>query len=131
MEKIDGKQDVKGYLRSLRRIIEDLVAHLGYRNLQHLHFEYKEVDGERVFGAANGGIWWQITVRQIGAGHVLLALIVFQDESWVKMNLSCEPLYGPFKLLFRKELPKLISCCGVDSDSAKYPRVQEVQERSF
>ena len=93
-QKIDGKQDVKAYLRSLRRIIEDLVAHLGYRNLQHLHFEYKEIDGERVFGAANGGIWWQITVRQIGAGHVLLALIVFQDGSWVKMNLSCEPLYG-------------------------------------
>ena len=93
-KKIDGKQDVKAYLRSLRRIIEDLVAHLGYRNLQHLHFEYKEIDGERVFGAANGGIWWQITVRQIGAGHVLLALIVFQDGSWVKMNLSCEPLYG-------------------------------------
>ena len=38
-------------------------------------FEYKEIDGERVFGAANGGIWWQITVRQIGAGHVLLAII--------------------------------------------------------
>ena len=54
-KKIDGKQDVKGYLRSLQRIIEDLVAHLGYLNLQHLHFEYKEIDGERVFGAANGG----------------------------------------------------------------------------
>ncbi len=29
-KKIDGKQDVKGYLRSLQRIIEDLVAYLGY-----------------------------------------------------------------------------------------------------
>ena len=129
--KIDGKQEVKIYLRSLRRIIEDLVAHLGYRNLQHLHFEYKEIDGERVFGAANGGIWWQITVRQIGAGHVLLAIVVFQDGSWVKMSLSCEPLYGPFIFMFRKELLKLISCGGVDSDSAKYRRVQEIQERSF
>jgi hypothetical protein len=101
-KKIDGKQDVKAYLWSLRRIIEDLVAHLGYLNLQHLHFEYKEVDGERVFGAANGGIRWQITVRQIGAGHVLIALIMFQDGSWAKMNLSCEPIYGPFKFLFRK-----------------------------
>ena len=62
-------------------------------------FEYKEIDGERVVGAANGGIWWQITVRQIGAGHVLLALIVFQDGSWVKLSLSCEPIYGPFKTL--------------------------------
>ena len=70
-------------------------------------------------------------MRQIGTGHVLLAIVVFQDGSWVKMNLSCEPLYGQFKFLFRNELPKLISCGGVDSDSAKYPRVQEVQERSF
>ena len=49
-----------------------------------------------IFGAANGGIWWQITVRQIGAGHILVAIVVFQDGFWVKMNLSCEPLYGPF-----------------------------------
>ncbi len=49
--------------------------------------------GERMFGPANGGLWWQITVRKIGEGHVLIALIVFQDDSWVKMNLSCEPLY--------------------------------------
>ncbi len=55
-KKIDGKQEMKVYLRSLLCIIEDLVARLGYRNLQHLHFEYKEIDGERVFGAANGGI---------------------------------------------------------------------------
>jgi hypothetical protein len=33
MEKINGKQDVvKVYLRSLWRILEELVAHLGYRN---------------------------------------------------------------------------------------------------
>jgi hypothetical protein len=128
--KIDGKQDVKVYLRSLRRIIEELVAHLGYRNCQYLHFEYKEINGERVFGAANGGIWWQITVRQIGTGHVLLAIIVFQDGSWVKMNLSCEPLYGEFSSCFEKNFQSDF-LRGVDSDSAKYPRVQEVQERSF
>ena len=32
MEKINGKQDVKVYLRSLWRILEELVAHLGYQN---------------------------------------------------------------------------------------------------
>ena len=130
-KKIDGKQEVKGYLRSLQRIIEDLVAHLGYRNLQHLHFEYKEVDGERVFGAANGGIWWQITVRQIGAGHVLLALIVFQDGSWVKMNLSCEPLYGPIKFLFRNELPKLISCNAKRKERQPYTQERAARRRAM
>ena len=54
---IDGVQDVKVYLRSLREIVEDLLQHLGYRELQYLHFEYQEVDGERMFGPANGGIW--------------------------------------------------------------------------
>ena len=107
----------QNYLRSLRRIIEDLVAHLGYRNLQHLHLQrYKEIDGERVFGAANGGIWWQITLPQIGAGHVLLALIVFQDGSWVKMSLSCEPIYGPLQTkggarMFTSQTRSGLLCC--------------------
>jgi hypothetical protein len=92
---MDGLQEVKLYLRTLRQIIEDLLRHLGYRDLQYLHFEYRECNGERIFGPANGGLWWQITVRKIGQGHVLIALVVFQDGSWVKMNLSCEPLYGP------------------------------------
>ncbi len=42
---------------------------------------------------------WQITVRQIGKGHVLVALIIFQNGSWVKINLSCEPIYGEMDCL--------------------------------
>jgi hypothetical protein len=37
---IDGVQDVKVYLRSLREIVKDLLQHFGYRDLQYLHFEY-------------------------------------------------------------------------------------------
>ena len=92
---MDGLQEVKLYLRTLRQIIEDLLRHLGYRDLQYLHFEYRECNGARIFGPSNGGLWCQITVRKIRQGHVLIALVVFQDGSWVKMNLSCEPLYGP------------------------------------
>jgi hypothetical protein len=87
------------YLRSLKQIIEGILAELGFRNLQYLWFEYREVNGERVFGPANGAIWWQITVRQIGSGHVLIAIVVFQDGSWVRMHLSCEPLYGELVFL--------------------------------
>ena len=93
-KKDDGKQEVKLNLRSLKQIIKGILADLGFRNLQYLWFEYREVSGERIFGPANGAIWWQITVRQIGSGHVLIAIVVFQDGSWVRMNLSCEPLYG-------------------------------------
>ena len=52
-----------------------------------------------MFGSANGGIWLQITVRKIGQGHILVALVVFQNGSWVKMNLTCEPLYGLCRVL--------------------------------
>ena len=98
-KKEDGKQEVTLYLRSLKKIIEGILAELGFRNLQYLWFEYREVNGERVFGPANGAIWWQITVRQIGSGHVLIAIVIFQDGSWVRMNLSCEPLYGELVFL--------------------------------
>ncbi len=92
---MDGLQEVKLYVRNLRHIIEDLLLHLEYRDLQYLHFEQREINGERIFGPANGDIWWQITVGKIGQGHVLIALVEFQDGSWVKMNLTCKPLYGP------------------------------------
>ena len=54
--KDNGKHEVKLYLRSLRQIIEGILAYLGFRNIQYLWFEYREVDGERAFGPANGTI---------------------------------------------------------------------------
>ncbi len=97
--KANDKQEVEAYLRTLKLIIQDILADLGFENLQYLWFEYQEVNGERRYGPANGAIWWQITVRQMGKGHVLVALIIFQDGSWVKINLSCEPIYGEMDYL--------------------------------
>ncbi len=34
-----------------------------------------------------------------GNSHVLVALIIFQDGSWVKMNISCELIYGEMDCL--------------------------------
>jgi len=34
---MDGLQEVKLYLRTLRQIIEDLLWHLGYRDLRCIH----------------------------------------------------------------------------------------------
>ena len=39
--KDNGKQEVKLYLRSLRQIIEGILAYLGFRNIQYLWFEYR------------------------------------------------------------------------------------------
>ncbi len=87
------------YLRSLKQIVEGNLTDLGFKNLQYLWFKYHEVNGERVFEPANGAIWWQITVCQIGSGHVLIVIVIFQDGSWVNMNLSCEPLHGELDCL--------------------------------
>ncbi len=97
---MDGLQEVKLYVRNLQHIIKDLLQHLGYRDLQYLHFEYREMNGGPMFGPATGGIWWQIAVRKIGQDHVLIALVVFQDGSCVKLNLIWEPLYGPCRAYF-------------------------------
>jgi hypothetical protein len=108
--KADGKQEVKAYLKVI-----DNPRHFGGSRIKKypvfLWFECEEMNGERRYGPANGAIWWQITVCQIGKGHVLVALIIFQDGSWVKMNLSCEPIFG--------------------SDLAQHSRECKVQERSF
>ena len=71
-------------------------------------------------------IWWQITVRQIGSGHVLIALVVFQDGSWVRMNLPCEPLYGKldcliwYHFLYSIPLLQLMLCCCFGSYLAQH-----------
>ncbi len=48
------------YLRSLKQIVEGISADLGFENLQYLRLEHREVNGERVFGPANGAIGWQL-----------------------------------------------------------------------
>ena len=56
--KADGKQRANVFLRSPKQIVEGIWADLGFKNLQYLWFEYREVNSERVFGPADGAIWW-------------------------------------------------------------------------
>ena len=51
----DGVQDseVKVYFRLLRQIIADFLLHLGYRDLQYLHFEYREMHGNGQMNACH------------------------------------------------------------------------------
>ena len=68
------------YLRSLKQIVKGT----------------RWRTAKRIFGPANGAIWWQnsrqITVHYKGSGYVI-AVVVFQDGLWMKRNLLCEPLY--------------------------------------
>ena len=86
----DGKQELTLYLRNLIMIVEDLVADPRYNGFQYLSFELLERNGQRVFGPANSGVWWQINARDVGTNIVLVALVVFEDESFAMQ--CCEPL---------------------------------------
>ena len=61
---------------------------------QYLLFELLERNGQRVFKPANSGVWWQISASELGSENVLLAFVVFKDES-IAMH-TCQwtsPLY--------------------------------------
>jgi len=65
----DGEQEVMLIVRLLRQIIEDLLADPRFKDCQYLSFEMLELDGVRVFGAANSGVWWQINSTTAFSGH--------------------------------------------------------------
>jgi hypothetical protein len=76
----DGKQDLTLYLRRLVPIMECLVSDKRFEGHQYLEFDLRERDGFRVFGPANGSVWWQINQERVGADRVLLGLVAFLDD---------------------------------------------------
>ena len=90
----DGKQELKLYLQRLVPIMEDLIADEQFASHQYLSFKRREHDGSRVFGPANGSLWWQINEERVGPNRVLLGLVMFIDESYNKKSMSCEAMYG-------------------------------------
>ena len=90
----DGKQDLTLFLRRLVPIMECLISDKRFAGHQYLEFDLRERDGCRVFGPANGSLWWQINQERVGADRVLLGLVAFLDESYNKKSMSCEGVYG-------------------------------------
>ena len=74
-------------------IIEDLVSDVRYNGHQYLSFELLERNGERVFGPANSGVWWQINACEVGSDNIFLALIVFEDASFATQTFEPQSLY--------------------------------------
>jgi hypothetical protein len=90
----DGDQDVSLIVRSLGVIIQDLVADTQFAGYQYLSYELVERDGVRFFSNANGCVWWQINAHLVGPDHVLLGLVAYTDESWMKKSRTCASVYG-------------------------------------
>ena len=97
----DGEQELVLIIRLLRQIIEDLLADPRFKGCQFLSFEIQERNGVRIFGAANGGVWWQINSLLVGPENVLIGIIIFTDGSWIKKGITCEALYGAVNIRIR------------------------------
>ena len=67
----DGKQDPTLYLRRLVPIMECLISDKRFAGHQYLEFDLRERDGCRVFGPANGSLWWQINQERVSEDRVL------------------------------------------------------------
>jgi hypothetical protein len=68
-------------VRLLRQIIENLLADPRFKECQYVSFEMQKKDGVSIFGAANGGVWWQINAQLICPEKVLIGTITFTDGS--------------------------------------------------
>ncbi len=92
----DGKQDLKMYLLCIRQVAEEIFSDPAFKGALILMFTptFGE-SGNRTFGSAMGGVWAQFTMRALIEGQdVLLALLMFIDATYLKVNLTVKPLYG-------------------------------------
>ena len=65
--------------------------------IHDLSFQLLEQNGQRVFGPANSGVWWQINTRAVGPDNVLLGMVIFEDESFATQGV--EPMCCMFAVM--------------------------------
>ena len=71
------------------------MADVQFNGCQYLSFELLERNGERAFGPANSGVWWQINAREVGYDNVLLALLAVEDVSLPSKLVNLSTVYLP------------------------------------
>ena len=93
---MDGKQNLKMYLRNGLQVMEEIFSDPRFKDHLILTFTPTfDENGNRTFGSAMGGLWAQFHMRALKNGaEVLLALALYIDASFVKVNLSVKPVYG-------------------------------------
>jgi hypothetical protein len=100
---LDGRQDLKMYLRDPVRVMEEIFGDPIFKDHIILTFNPTfDEDGGRTFGSAMGGLWAQFNMRALkkhDGAEVLLALALYIDASFVKVNLSVKPIFGNSFLL--------------------------------
>ncbi len=93
---MDGKQDLKMYLRNPVRFMEEIFGDPIFKD--HLILTFTPTFGEdgcRTFGSAMGGLWAQFNIRALKNGaDLLLGLALYIDASYVRVNLTVKPVFG-------------------------------------
>jgi hypothetical protein len=94
---IDGEQDLKMYMLSIKGVVAELFGDPKFTNKMVLTFTptYNKA-GERTIGSAMGGVWAQVNAYATGTDKVLLAMAIFIDGIYSRVNMSLKPMYCKF-----------------------------------
>jgi hypothetical protein len=95
------EQPLKMCMRSIEGVVAELFSDPKFKHKMYLTFPptYNET-GERTFGPAKSGVWAQINTCAIGTDNVLLAMAIFIDGSYAKVNISLKLMYCKFPFIF-------------------------------
>ncbi len=82
--KVDGKQDLKMYLRDAMRVVEEIFSDPMLKDYIILTFTPTfDEDGGRTFGSAMGGVWAQFQMHALKNGaEILLVFAIYIDASY-------------------------------------------------
>ena len=117
----DGKQDLRMYTRRLRNVIGELTRDTRFDGHMAMGFEPTyEADGERSFGPAAGGVWFQLTAGTIQVGNVLLAIVLFIDGSYIKQHISVKPVYRKYCTMHVPQFVANLTISDIFSDLIEY-----------
>lgn len=88
-------EDLTFWRRNIGEVILELLSDPRFCDHQHFRFEvYRNSQGQRVFGEANGCLSFQLNAYRIGAGIVPVSIVMFIDASFIHNNIYVRPIYG-------------------------------------
>jgi hypothetical protein len=89
---VDGEQEVIFWTRDALEVAHELLDDPKAQGLQYLKFVRSEDgNGNRIFGPANGGLWWEKAQAQ-NPDSCILAVIIGSDSAQHGKNGSVHPI---------------------------------------
>jgi hypothetical protein len=93
----DGAQTLDMWLRDIEAIVRQILEDKEYDGYMYWGFEkLTDEQGRRIFGPVNSGLFFQINCNRVGANNTMIALAIFIDGSFLKMNIFMKPALGMY-----------------------------------